>query len=56
MIKSVITGQILFSVTSLKLTEVNVRLDFCNREELGLLSSRDKNRANTVTTFSDKTD
>lgn len=37
-IKSVIMGQILFSVTLLKPTEINVRLDFCNREEFGLLS------------------
>lgn len=56
MIKSEITGQILFSVIPLKPIEINVRLDLCNREEFGLLSLRDKNGANTITIFSTQAD
>jgi len=56
MIKSEIKGQILFSVIPPKPIEINVRLDLCKRGEFGLLSARDKNRANTVTAFSTKTD
>lgn len=56
MIKSEITGQVLFSVIPLKPIEINVRLDLCNREEFGPLSSRDKNGANTITFFSAQTD
>lgn len=54
MIKSEITGQMLFSVIPLKPIEINVRLELCNRGEFGLLSSRDKNRANTINVFFNK--